>query len=320
MIKKNLNLDLKFRYYKHLYCKKILFTRPIKLEKKSHFEVHILTCEKDFINAMWCLKTFYHFFNKRPPLVIHDDGSLSKESIYEFERHFVKCKVIAREDADREVNKILKNYEYCLKYRFNRFMIHSIKLFDSLVCTEENGFLILDSDVLFFRRPDEMISCIDNNQGFFMEDFQNAYSFETDHIFKLLGIKVRDKVNTGIVFFPNKNIFDFNLVESFLKEAYCQDYPKKSWLEQTAFGLLFSKYNDNFRKLGKDYQISNKAFSDRTVSHHFVADGSRNNFYMDGLKRLKKNKFLKSEEIRKANKTLIRNIRNSVLESITKIW
>ena len=125
-----------------------------------------------------------------------------------------------------------------------------------------------------------------------MEDYHNAYSFEKEHLSRLFGIKVIEKVNTGLVYFPNKNVFDLDLVESFLKEAYFHDYPNKSWIEQTAFALIFSKYAELFKPLGNDYQISRQPISGKTVSHHFVADGSRDNFYKEGLKRLKKKGFL----------------------------
>ena len=131
-----------------------------------------------------------------------------------------------------------------------------------------------------------------------MSDQQNSYSLSIGYLNDLLNIKMRDKINAGLFYFPKRKYYNLDLLESYLKKIYEKDHLKKSWTEQTAFAILFSKYKGEFIRLGSNYQISKQPITDKTISHHFVSDNYRDNFYKEGLKRLKLTKFLE-----KFNKT-----------------
>ena len=128
MISKNPNSE--FEYYKKVYSKEILFSKPIICDENSEIELHILTCSLDLLSAMWSLKTFYHYSELRPKLVIHDDGSLStSNNLKIFLKHFKNSNFIKRKDADINLKKYLKDYKFCSKFRFEG-LLFSIRLFD----------------------------------------------------------------------------------------------------------------------------------------------------------------------------------------------
>ena len=64
------------------------------------------------------------------------------------------------------------------------------------------------------------------------------------------------------------------------------------WREQTAWAILVSKQRKGFMRLPDSYQISKQPVTDLTISHHFVNDGSREDFFKEGVCLLKKNGFL----------------------------
>ena len=65
------------------------------------------------------------------------------------------------------------------------------------------------------------------------------------------------------------------------------------WREQTAWAILVSKQRKGFMRLPDSYQISKQPISNLTISHHFVKDGSREDFLKKGVCHLKRRGFLK---------------------------
>ena len=152
--------------------------------------------------------------------------------------------------------------------------------------------MLLDSDVLFFRRPKRMLDLIQDGTGFFLRDYKNSYSFR-QHLMEERFGTVLEKVNSGVAYVP-KTLFDLALIEDVLTLAREHQFPRMKWLEQTALAVLFSSQPGRVERLDDLYQISRQAMSADTVCHHFVNDGSRTDFYSRGLRRLVAQDFLES--------------------------
>lgn len=289
------NFDFELFYYKRVYLKKILRSKAIICDRNSEFELHMLVCENCVFNSIWCLKTFYHYSGLRPKLVIHDDGTLSASSKKIYLRHFVNCTLIAKDKANNDLMEFLKDFKFSSKYRFSnrKDFILSMKLFDFYYYSMNKSILALDADVLFFKKPIEIIECIKKKQGFFMSDYQDAYSIPVDRLNILFGLNIRSKVNTGIYYRSKKEYYDMDVLERFLEEVHNSDCHRLLWIEQTGQAIFFSKYKNAFTRLGDSYQISKQPITDKIISHHFVSDKFRNNFYTEGLRHLCKINFLK---------------------------
>jgi len=234
--------------------------------------------------------------NLKTRLVIHDDGTLTDNIIQELLTHFVGCDIIRKRDADIRMSKHLRGYPFSSKFRFcenKGSSIMSIRLFDFPLLSQTKKILNLDSDILFFRKPIEIIEYMKNQKGFFMSDYQNAYSLPVDELNKKFDMKVRNKVNAGMFYFPGIEYYDLNLLESFIKMMYECHYPISGRMEQTGLAMLFSKYGEAFVRLPDAYQISKKYITEETISQHFVNDGSRINFCTEGLKHLKETGFFR---------------------------
>ena len=274
----------------------ILATEPIETDENSDLEVHILTSRDDHLNALWALKSFYHFSEIRPRLVVHDDGSFDHGHVNIFKRHFTGSRVIDRTDADQEMAFVLNDRPYSRDYRKCSNCVHAIKLFDSFHYSETGKILFLDSDVLFFKKPVRMLNLINDSTGFYMEDWGYAYTHHLDVLKNQLDVNIISYINTGICHFPSKGMFNKDLVEKYLKLTHDHNYPRAYWTEQTALALLISQNQENFCHLDFDYQIGTQRLTDDTISHHYVNDAShpesRQNFTEVGIKQLRETGFL----------------------------
>lgn len=280
------------RYYAKQFPLAIYDSRPVPCGETRGYEVHILTCERDRTMAFWALKSFYYHLGERPLLVVHDDGSLTPESFRLFYDHFPGCTVIRADQADEDprLRDALSSLPLCELWRFRCDFQLAKKLYD-FPCFSAEPFIVgLDSDILFFRKPAEILECVRASMPFMMSDYQDAYEFNT--------VDLLPRLNSGL-FGLRRDDFDFRLVETLLQSSVDASPARrfqfwKGWLEQTMLASLFSRSAGRRVLDLSQYQISSMLISDRTISQHFVNDGSRSAFFNWGLRRLDETGFLKA--------------------------
>jgi len=287
------DVEFKLIYYRGNFRRRILQTMPMQCDKDDPLEVHILTCKRDLLDALWSLKSFYHYNDLSPRLVVHEDGTFDEACIRAFKGHFKGCKIIRLHQANKEVKEWLKGKRYAKEYRFKHYMFHSIKLFDFFKYSDTDRIFFMDSDLLFFKRSKEITDNLKAKRGFFMSDYKSSYSFKPKKLGELLGMEIVPNVNSGLVHFPLDQ-YDPQLLERYLKICSDRNFPRRGWMEQTAYAVLFSRQPGVFKRLSPRHQISLTPHDADTISHHYVWDGSRKNYYLVGLKQLKRAGLLKA--------------------------
>jgi hypothetical protein len=288
------NTDPFLVFYKYIYRKKIINSKPFICKKDSGIEIHMITSKKDFLDAIWCLKTFYYYSNLNPMLVIHNDGTLKDEHKKILLNHFQGAEIVERDKSNKEMNDFLKDFKNIIKFREIKNFYCAMKIFDILKYSYVDKLIMLDSDILFFKRPDEIIDHLVNNKFFFNSDIQDSYAEDVTNFLKNHQLGILPKINAGLIHISKKYYFDhLELMDDYFNET--QSYTKSKIVnrhEQTLHAILLSKANAS--RLSEQYQISKKPIMIDTVSHHFVNDGSRELFYTKGLKMLKKKNFLEN--------------------------
>jgi len=76
---------------------------------------------------------------------------------------------------------------------------------------------MLDADILFFKKPMEMINCMIASKGCFMSDYQNAYALSLENLIALLNIDIRRRVNSGLMYIDVEKAYTLDVIETFLK-------------------------------------------------------------------------------------------------------
>ncbi len=241
---------------------KILNTKPIITEQIGTRSVHILTWRRDWINALWALKSFYFFSGKNYPLHIHD-GGLEEHQRRKILRHFPNARIWEKSEADKIVQNDLRRSGFlrCLEYR--KVNIASLKLFDFFMLGNEEEIISIDSDIVFFQKPMELISTYTKN--LFNEDMQYAYSLSENSLENKFGIRPPPKINSGLSLI-RKNSLNFNLVENWLKD---EELFANRWVtEQTIHAL--SATISGVELLPNTYMVStNKGIVDGAVCKHY---------------------------------------------------
>lgn len=206
----------------------------------ARVEVHLVCCQKDYLCALWALKSFYVTAGVTYPLVVHLSGRMSALAVARMRKHLPNARLLHQELVDQTVTDWLDAHR-CVRLRDTRarngFML---KLVDVNLLSEAGQLLLLDSDVLFFKKPSELLAAIDASPPgvLFQRDAGSTYNLSFEDAKADLGITLEPQVNTGIMLF-NRQSVDLRRCEELL--AHTGVARPTGWIEQTLYALLASE-------------------------------------------------------------------------------
>lgn len=203
------------------YLRRILDATPVPVGT-GDIEVHMLLNHQRIYEGMWTLYSFIHFAQKECHIIVHDDGTLTPLDIEKLNKLFPGCKVISRSTADVIVLGYFKQHglQRCLRLR--QSLIFTLKLFDPFFFQNSRHFILLDSDVLFFAPPHEVVADFESSdQNMQLVDLYSLdngyrYSLEPQELRVLLGKKCIERFNPGLLR-ASHNTVDFQRIEGFLQ-------------------------------------------------------------------------------------------------------
>ena len=273
----------KAAYHDYVTLPKIAnFRLPQPLPPGPDVPLHLLTGKNDWQLAAWMLASWFDATGMDWKIVIHEDGTLPEEAKALFQKIFPNATLIEAAFADAQMMDVLSKYPLCRKYRFEHPLAR--KLFDVPHFTSSERFLLFDSDLLFFKRPVEILEWTSRQEldCWFNEDVNESSFVSREEAKARLGIDLWPKVNSGLCLLSKSSI-DWDLCESCLRETSVLKGPV--WrVEQTLFALCASRGRGGL--LPAAYEVSLNAFSrPDSVARHYVGP-VRNQFFSEGIARL----------------------------------
>lgn len=251
----------------------------VPIATPENVAIHLLTSCHEWREALWAIRSLLFQLGHPLPVVIHDDGSLHVNAINRMKAVLPGLKFIPKAEADIAAEQKLSDFPECRLAR--RQSVMGIKLFDPWISGEEDVILI-DSDVLWFSRPVELLDWLagSRKQNLWNGDLASAYSVDPQQIEHFFQVKLQPCINAGIGCIARAS-FDFTALETFLRHERETRHP---WLmEQTSYAYLSSRYGT--RLLPKSYAVGTPAGSPgpaELVAKHYVGS-IRSDFYSEGL-------------------------------------
>src|SRR5438067_1550854 len=117
--------------------------------------VHLLVSDTTCRMGALAVRSLQHFSGLQWNIWVHDDGSLSPDQMEQIRRAIPGCKLLPRAQIEPEMDAALTGYPVCRENRkkHNWFL----KVFDAHHFAPSGKYIVLDSDLLFFDMPREII-------------------------------------------------------------------------------------------------------------------------------------------------------------------
>lgn len=272
-------------YFKNRYFWRFFIsgTPRFKQGLKDDFELHVLCRKKDLWMLIWALSSFLFHSKLNPEIFVHDDGTLDDKTVKLLENKFINLAVIKKKEADRFVNNYPGINPKVLSFREKGHKL-VLKLTDSLLLAKSEKVMIMDSDILFFNRPQEIVDFI---RGKLHKDALISRNYGDQPYDLMMNPDYGKGVNYNLAAagFMNSGIIVFNRSKiRYADLIYYLDNTKRKiddyLLEMAGWSFLISSLNFEF--LSPERYIIKGRPNENIVAKHFTSP-RRYEFFAYGI-------------------------------------
>lgn len=233
--------------------------------------LHLLSGKKFWDQTIFCLWSFARQARREAAPVIYDDGSLDNHAREAMTRVFPLARFRSKRECVEQLDLHLPQAQFpVLRERWQNYP-NIRKLID--VHAGGTGWkLVLDSDLLFFRRPDFLLDWLEAPRvPLHATDIETAYGYSRPLLRELAGTELRERVNVGLCGLRSEEL-DWEKLEYWCRTLIERE-GTSYYLEQALVALLTA---------GRECRIAPEAdyvtlpqppeaSACRAVMHHYVA-------------------------------------------------
>jgi hypothetical protein len=224
--------------------------------------------------TLWCLKSLLWHGGETFDVWLADGGGLEGEPSLLLRKHFPGIRILTAAQLDAASSLALRDYRWSFWLRHERRYAPSKKLFDPLLHIAHGRFLLLDSDVLFFSRPVELIRHLKNENN----PSGNVFNIE------------KGQINSGVAVI-NPTLLSFDRIEKCLDSM--SHSQRTGWVvEQDVYAKLSE---GQFVGLSSDYAVQPITDNEhgRCIACHYIGV-VRQRFFSQGVTQLNNAGFIDS--------------------------
>jgi len=169
-------------------------------------EPFFLTGSHYWHQTFWCAYSLQQVSGRPVVPTLVDDGSLEEEHLSPFRANFPEVRLVSIKTTEENLDRVLprKYFPGLRTWREKHPLLR--KLTDVFLAREEGGIL-LDSDMLFFRKPEFLLDRFDRiTRPCCMQDVHTAYGFSRGLLNALASGPIPEKANIGILGLPNHSL------------------------------------------------------------------------------------------------------------------
>ncbi|RYY43569.1 MAG: glycosyl transferase [Chitinophagaceae bacterium] len=259
--------------------------REVRYEGAEQFDVYFLTGKKYWFQTAFCLYSLQINAGTNIHAYVVDDGSFDDELEGLAKQCFPNSiTIVQSKKINHFLDEKLPESKYPVLRRRRIEYPHLRKLTDVHVLPGERPKLVLDSDMLFFHRPDEMLKWLQNPNGFlFMRDVTESYGYSLPLMKELTGASTMpERLNVGAAGLAS-SLIDWQKLEFWTGELLRRE--GSSYLQEQALTAMLAANEAYYFLNESDYKVC-PAINRLTVPeilHHYVAD-SKYDYFVKGWK------------------------------------
>lgn len=238
-------------------------------------ELHLLTGKKFWEQTAFCLWTFARHSARPLRPVIYDDGTLATEHRAPLAQLFPQARFIPQSETIARLDELLPVARFpTLRDRWQHYP-NIRKLIDPHLGS--SGWkLVIDSDLLFFRRPSLLLDwCDAPATPLHAVDCETSYGYSRPLLASLAGAPLADLVNVGVTGL-NSSELDWPRLEHWCRTLIARERTNY-YLEQALIAMLVAGRTCTVAPAA-DYVTLPRPPEAQTctaVMHHYVANSKR---------------------------------------------
>jgi hypothetical protein len=248
---------------------------PPRVDRGSR--VHLLTGSGFWHQSVYCVASLQIVSDEQLTPRFYGDGTLDHTVRGLIERVLPWAEFVDSQEVDSRLDKTLPRNRYPTLRARRESYVHLRKLTDIHVFTD-NWKLVLDSDLLFYRRADALLEWYSAPEPMFMRDVVDNYGYPLDYLETMAGAPLPKRMNVGL-YGLNSAAIDWDAVESWCMRQL-EDYGPSYLQEQGLTAMIFA--GQPARALPDyDYVLMPKVSEGkarRAIMHHYVAHSKRSYF------------------------------------------
>jgi hypothetical protein len=264
---------------------RILNAKPIAAGH-GNIELRMLLHKARFLEGAWALYSFLRFACIPIRVVVHSDGSLDTGSADMLRRIFVGCTVLDRATADLQVLERLNKNGLDLCAELRKRLILALKLLDFYCLGEASTYIVLDSDVLTFQHPQELVEAkslgATTPHIFSQDNNDQSYPLPADVLQGRAKTVVLKRLNSGLLRIERSGL-DLHDIEDCLRETNLLTDPQSilRYVEQGVYACCLARHGavglhpDRYTICGDPREV---------VTGHYCGGGYwASRFYREGV-------------------------------------
>ncbi len=247
------------------------------------YTAHFTCCHQHVSLLFWALHSWYATTGQSPRIYVHDDGSLTGHDCRVLEQAFPRITVLRFHESTRKAEETwLPQLEVARSYRLHSGLFFPVKLLDPFFVSEADHVLILDTDILWFQRPEELLTHLQSYQAPLFWAGPRPFPFRLRDGASLP--RPLEYLNTGLVYY-RKSELSLAVVEDFLRRVDPHSGYQPA-LDQPAYIWTLSQGRE-VQSLPLDKYIIKGPARKNTIGKHYTGP-RRERFWSEGVHRLLK--------------------------------
>lgn len=233
--------------------------------------LYFLTGKNYIHQTLFCISSLLKISKERYKFIIVDDGSFTSEINDTVSRKLPGAIIVNKAEIDRNVNRYLPADSYPLLNHKRKVYPHIKKLTDIHTISPDGWKVVLDSDMLFWNEPLEMVNWLKRpDRPIHMVDCDEAYGYSTELMHKICGNAIPELLNVGVIGL-NSSTINWGALEKWISELEVNG-GTSYYLEQALTAMLIGAtpslvLNKEQYKVNPDHYDFEKK---NGVLHHYV--------------------------------------------------
>ena len=266
---------------------------PGNFNDSGSFKINFLTGDQFIHQTLFCTYSFFRFLDQDEianfSVNYYSDGTLSPELVSILRKRFPTIRIINSDETDKTLTDHLPQSKFpYLNKNVRRFPLFKKLIYPNL--NNEGLLVFFDSDMLFLRRPSELLNWIyqaerNTDRAFCIQDVQRSYGYSDEEIAHVWPKAIEHDINSGLYALHSKNL-DWSFFETLLQK-FEVSYGSHYYMEQLMTAIMLERSPDLFVAPKSDYIVFPlKEQVDNQVGtlHHYVNE-SKEYYFKEGWRR-----------------------------------